>query len=369
MHFGRGPLLVLLGPLLLLTACGSGASSTASSSSTTIPAVSNPAEQRKPQQPSTLTPGVAIDIKGALASHTAVAAGNWADPFAFIDSGRIYTYATNTAGANIPVAASNTDGTASYLGDAMPRLASWTHPGAVWAPSVYKRSDGTYVMFYDSLYGLTPLQCVGVATATSPAGPFVDSSDRPLVCPTDLGGAIDASMLAVDGTPWLVYKADGNCCNKPTSIWSVQLSSDLQSTVGQPTKLLSNDQGWEGAVVEAPSMVHVGGTFYLFYSGNDWSTKDYAIGYAVCRSVTGPCSKPRSIAWGPSFSGFQGPGGASFLTRDNSVDLGALKVGDDVAMVFHGWPQGKVDPKNGERELFTSIVTFTPDGPTFATAQ
>lgn len=358
---------VLLAVIALVAGCSSSTSSQSSGSTATssAPAATAATAQRKPI-PATapLTVGQPFDLKGSFANHSAVAAANWADPFAFMDGGRIYTYATNTNGANIPVA--DTDGTTYvYRGDAMPKLASWTAPGAVWAPSVYRRADGTYVMFYDSAYGMTTKQCVGVATSSSPTGPFVDSAKAPLVCPVDLGGAIDASMLMVDGTPHLLYKSDGNCCDMPTSIWSVPLADDLLSTVGQPTELITNDQTWEGDVVEAPTMVRVGDRFLLFYAGNDWGTKNYAIGYAECASITGPCTKPRQTAWGPSMAGFQGPGGAAFLTTTNDVDLGTLAVGSEAVMVFHAWPQGKVDPAAGERELFVSIVEFGASGPSF----
>lgn len=356
------PLALALVALSVLAGCGS--SSSSSTTTTTTDGVSASAA-RKPVSGPALQPGVTMDLKGDISNHTAIAAANWADPFAFVDGGSIYTYATNTAGANIPVAETTDGRSYVYKGDAMPKVASWTHTGAVWAPSVYRRSDGTYVMFYDSSFGITPNQCVGVATSQSPTGPFVDSNSAPLVCPMDLGGAIDASMLVVDGTPWLIYKSDGNCCQKPTSIWSQQLGSDWTTLVGSPSKLISNDQAWEGDVVEAPTMVHVGDRFYLFYSGNDWGTQNYAIGYAECSSITGPCTKPRTTAWGPSFSGFQGPGGASFLTTTNDVDLGALAVGAKTVMVFHGWPKGQVDPKDGNRELFVSIVEFGANGPEF----
>ena len=106
--------LVLVTPLFALAACGSGSStSSSSSSSTTIPQVTNPAQQRKPVQPTTVQPGTKIDVLGSISKHSSVAAGNWADPFALTVGDEVYSYATNTAGVNIPVARTNSTVTAS----------------------------------------------------------------------------------------------------------------------------------------------------------------------------------------------------------------------------------------------------------------
>ena len=45
--------------------------------------------------------------------------------------------------------------------------------------------------------------------------------------------------------------------------------------------MISNDQPWEGGVVEAPFMWQQDGRYYLFYSGNMYGTPEYGVGYAV----------------------------------------------------------------------------------------
>lgn len=297
---------------------------------------------------------VDVEIAAALTKGVPVGSGNYADPFVLLDGSEVYAYATNVQGANIPVSRSVSPTQAQYLGDALPTLPTWTKPGAVWAPSVYERGDGTYVMFYNSIYGLTGHQCVGRATASTPAGPFVDDSEAPLECPLSLGGAIDASMIVVDGRPWLIYKADGNCCSLPTSIWSVPLTDDLLSLDGSPTKLIDADQPWEDGITEGPEMIEVDGTLYLFYSGNEWSTARYAVGYAVCESVTGPCTKPQTTPFHASTTDAKGPGGQTFFTVD-----------DHVVMGFHGWLPGRVDTRTGQRRLYLGEVTFEGTTPSF----
>jgi hypothetical protein len=84
------------------------------------------------------------------------------------------------------------------------------------------------------------------------------------------------------------------------------------------------DQAWEGNVVENPSMVRHGGRYYLFYSGNEWASADYGTGYALCESVTGPCTKPRTTPLMASSAalGKIGTGGASaFLDADGALRL------------------------------------------------
>lgn len=297
---------------------------------------------------------VTVQLLGSLQKGVPVGNGNFADPFVLIDGTEVYAYATNVQGANIPVSRSVSSDTAEYLGDAMPDLATWTKPGAVWAPSVYRRADGTYVMLYDSIYGITNHQCVGRAVSSSPTGPFVDDSTEPLMCPLDLGGAIDASMVTIDGQPHLVYKADGNCCDLPTSIWTAPLSDDLLSVAGEPTQVLTADQKWEDGVVEGPEMAEIDGTLFLFYSGNDWATEHYAIGYAVCESVTGPCSKPLDQPLHASTADAKGPGG-------QTVVIG----GDTVALGYHAWLPGKVNTRTGERRLYLGEVTVADGLVTF----
>ena len=66
---------------------------------------------------------------------------------------------------------------------------------------------------------------------------------------------------------------------------------------GAPAKLIKEDQPWEGNLIEAPTLFRHGSRYYLFYSANAYNTCDYAVGYAVADSVTGPYTKPRTAAW------------------------------------------------------------------------
>ena len=254
--------------------------------------------------------GVHLSVLTSLLDDTPVFNGDFADPSALPTTDSIYVYSSSTvstpyaAGAHIPVielpAASGFQG--SYLGDALPVLPNWTVPGFQWRPSVWARPDGTYVLYYatpavdplDCVYnphtaGCVPTSkrsssamCISRATSSSPSGPFVDDSTSAFICPTTQGGAIDPSVfVASDGTPWLLWKTDGDCCGLPTTIYSQQLSADGLSIVGPAHRLVGASQAWEGKLVEGPSMVESDGTYWLFYSANLWGTRDYGIGLAV----------------------------------------------------------------------------------------
>ena len=49
------------------------------------------------------------------------------------------------------------------------------------------------------------LHCVGAAKASNVLGPYVPL-DEPFVCPTEQGGAIDASGYEADGQRYVLYK-------------------------------------------------------------------------------------------------------------------------------------------------------------------
>lgn len=322
--------------------------------------------------------GVHLSVVTSLLDDTPVFNGDFADPSALPTTDSIYVYSSSTvstayaAGAHIPVielpAASGFEGT--YLGDALPVLPHWTVPGFQWRPSVWARPDGTYVLYYatpavdplDCVYNprtagcvqtvkrSSSAMCISRATSSSPSGPFVDDSASAFICPTAQGGAIDPSVfVASDGTPWLLWKTDGDCCGLPTTIYSQQLSADGLSVAGPPHRLIGASQAWEGKLVEGPSMVESGGTYWLFYSANLWGTPDYGIGIARCASVTGPCTKPLGHAWLSSTTPGQhapGPGGEEFF-----------QIGGVIWMVHHALAPGQTG-NLAQRRLYVDLVAF-----------
>lgn len=168
--------------------------------------------------------------------------------------------------------------------------------------------------------------CLTVASATSPLGPFRDTTTQPIQCQptsTDPSGSIDPYPYRdPSGHYFLLWKAAGKIGGAESSIMSVPLGANGKPVPGKvPVKLLATNRAaaWEGSTIENPSMVNLNGVTYLFYSANDsaWLDADgrssYATGYAICAGPQGPCTRPGGgkTPLLASSGVNQGPGGAS----------------------------------------------------------
>lgn len=312
---------------------------------------------------------------GAVAAPAPVAAAvptpatpvidrNFADPEILLIDGVYHAYATNNDGQNVLHATSRDLVHWAARADAAPTLGDWvgdcsfTPGGAtdrcVWAPQVTKVASG-YTLYYTARDEASQKQCIGVSRAKNPNGPFTPVGSAPLICPSEQGGAIDASTYQAGGKLWLLWKIDGNCCNLPSRVIIQPLTPDGTRLTGRPTQLITNDQPWEGAVVEAPTLVRHGGTYYLFYSANDFAGGNYRTGYATASTPTGPFTKATTeLMTSDRFGGdVRGPGGQDVF---ETVDGGT-------AIVYHGW-----DPTYSYRAMYVSALNWTADGPRVAAA-
>ena len=256
------------------------------------------------------------------------------DPDVLEVDGTYYAYATNTATQNVQVATS-TDLESWELSedDALPELPDFVIPGKTWAPEVTQLGPGRFVMYTTTTNFQPTLQCIAVATASAPEGPFEVVGEEMLVCPEDEGGAIDASTFTdADGTRYLLWKNDGNCCGFDTWLSIAPLSEDGLSLAGPATRLVKQDQDWEGDLVEAPTLVERDGTYALMYSANDYGSDQYAIGYATADAVTGPYTKGEDPLFTTDASDgrYLGPGGQDVVPTADGTDR----------LVFHSWYGG-----------------------------
>jgi hypothetical protein len=127
--------------------------------------------------------------------------------------------------------------------------------------------------------------------------------------------------------------------------------------------LLKTAQKWEGNVIEAPSPIKYAGRFYLFYSGNRYTTADYGIGYAVCRGPIGPCTRPQGRALLASGGQIAGPGAQSPFVDTN----GTLRLAYSAWTTGHvGYPKGTAcrDTAAGcnQRRLHVATLAVGRDG-------
>ncbi|PFG41490.1 glycosyl hydrolase family 43 [Isoptericola jiangsuensis] len=218
----------------------------------------------------------------------------------------------------------------------------------VWAPEV-SAVEGGFALYYTARDAASGRQCIGLATSTSPDGPFVDTRGEPLVCPVELGGAIDAATVRDGDQLHLLWKTDGNCCSLPAILYAQPLSADGTTLTGPPVELMRNDLPWQGAVVEAPAMVEHDGRFYLYFAANDYYGGRYRTGWAVADSVTGPFDVAEAeLLTSEDFAGeVVGPGG---------LDAFDDRHGRPTVM-FHGW-----DDTFTYRGVYTAALSYGPDG-------
>ena len=232
---------------------------------------------------------------------------NFPDPFVVPHGAEFIAYATNE-GVNVPMLTSRdlinwapvTDPAIpgnDKRRDALPELGSWAKEGFTWAPEVFE-IGGKWLLYYTASSRKLDMQCLGVAVADNPKGPFRDPLNKELVCQTKDGGTIDANVLRdTDGKLYIYYKNDGNRVRAPTAIWGQQLAADGLSVIGEPVRMIDDRARWKDRVVEAPTMVRSKTGYQMFYSAGffGWNPEEgglspYSMGYANCAGPLGPCT-------------------------------------------------------------------------------
>lgn len=299
--------------------------------------------------------GAARDLSAVSAACTTLANGARAGlvyPFDFPDPAVLrvgatyYAYATNSAAGNIGIIESTDLSNWDVVGNALPNLPAWAAPGATWAPGVLQ-VGGNFDLYYSAKVAGPGggEECISVATAAQPQGPFTDGSAAPLECQASLGGSIDPSpFVDADGSPYLQWRSLGGA-GQPATIWSERLdAAGTGFAVGptdSPTPLIVADQAWEAGVVEAPDLFAAAGRYLLFFSGNDWSSPSYGVGVAICSGPLGPCAEPSTQPILSADSNVLGPGGESVFTDAS----GAAWI------AFDGYAPGAVGYPNS-RDLY-----------------
>jgi beta-xylosidase len=320
----------------LLAACAGGSGSPEPGTG----GAASPTDGGAPTGPSSASPSATRSVAptpGEDEFLNPVITGNMPDPYV-LDTGDLYfLYSTADGTRNYPYATSEDLVKWQREGDAMPVPPDWSN-GNYWAPEVTETPAGFVMYFTARAADLERpdgqgAQCVGVAVAESPEGRFIDESTEPLVCQPDLGGTIDASVVRdVDDSLWLIYKNDGNCCAMDTRFFIRQMAEDGLTFAGDEIEVegVRNDEPWEGRVVEAPTIWHQDGTYYLFYSANAYNSIHYAVGYATSDALTGPYVDAAENPILKTKEGPSGPFGPGHQTLIADRD-------GDLWMVYHSW--------------------------------
>ena len=281
-----------------------------------------------------------------------VIASDFADPAILKVGATYFVFATTDGSDNLQAARSTDLVHWSRLADPLPRLPAWqpSTKGYTWAPEVVPVVAG-FVMYYTARLAEIGRQCISVAASMQPAGPFEDRSTAPLVCQRDLGGSIDPSRFVdLDGTAYLVWKNDGNCCGIPTDIWAQQLSADGLSLQGEAKQIgLRTDRTWEGNLIEAPIVLLHDHTYFAFYSANGYAGPDYAVGYATSQSLFGPWVKAPENPILKTRAPAAGPGGQAVVVSPRG----------QLWLAYHAWDANHIGyDANGKRAMWIDRLTL-----------
>ncbi|WP_051342709.1 glycoside hydrolase family 43 protein [Pseudonocardia spinosispora] len=287
-----------------------------------------------------------------------VIARDFPDPSILAVGKTYYAYSTSsvygTTRRHVPVFQSTSAsgpgaGKWADAGDALPQLPAWvakdrTGASSVWAPAVVSRGPGSYLLYFTAQDAKLNVHCIGVATSSSPKGPFTPDGTTPLICRPQYRDSIDPMPFTdADGTRYLLYTSQNN----GTTIWLQRLTPDGITPVGQRRALLTSDRPEEAQVVEAPTLVRRGGKYILFYSGNRYNSGRYFINYASASSLAGPFVKhPGTLLDGNTLNKkYANPGG-------QEVVLG----GTHDYLVFHA------DIGRFQRGMFAAGLVWGKDG-------
>lgn len=165
-----------------------------------------------------------------------------------------------------------------YVGDVFPTRPAWHQPGKLaWAPDIHE-SNGTFSLYYSIYDAENP--CIGLATSTSPIGPWIDLG-RPVFCSKDVGvgGTIDP-FLWDDGTTKSMFVGNFQ------GVYAVSLNAEGTAPAAGTKPVQVADKRFEG-----PEVIFRDGYYYLFASaGNCCNGGDtaYRVLAGRSQSLTGP---------------------------------------------------------------------------------
>ncbi|HEX4427644.1 MAG TPA: glycoside hydrolase family 43 protein [Frankiaceae bacterium] len=304
-----------------------------------------------------------IALLAALAACTpnesrgASYAGDFPDPSVIRVGGVYYAFGTQAAGGHPAiqrlVSTNHTSWVKPPVTDALQALPRWADDSGTWAPEVTQIGLG-YVMYY-SAHASGGRHCLSAAIATSPANQFVDNSTAPMLCMPN-GETIDPStVVGPYNLHYLVWK--GPDAKGVATLYAQRLTSSGLGLTGPRTVLMkAHRTGWTSYNIEAPTMLFTQNRWLLFYSGgNYWSSK-YAIGYATCDGPLGPCTdRSASKPWVGSHGLAQGPGGESFFTDPAGT----------IFMAYHAWGTKLGYDNGGVRSLWVDQVGVLNGVPLF----
>lgn len=300
---------------------------------------------------------LAATAEAAVGSDVAhVITSDFPDPgFLRSSNGRYYLYATGP-GFRVSSSASPSGGFSTPK-NSMTATPAWvtdapTNGKHLWAPHVFEISRSgvpSYVMYFTGHDRTTRNDCIGVATSSSPEGPFAPRSTPFLCGRTSAYEAIDPTMyLAQNGQRYIVYKIGQYSPSRRFEIRADEVDAATGTTRvgGVDAKLLMSSTT---AVMEAPTVVAKNGRVWMFLSRNAYDSCDYATDvWSASTFWGGTWTKVRTLKFvKPGGAAFCGPGGAEVID-----DHGTVRI------AFHAY---NGPGASGGRSVWTGRVLWNAD--------
>lgn len=298
--------------------------------------------------------------------------GYFADPFVLRWGDAYFAYGTGEA------AEERAHGAASVFAVLRsPDLTSWTEVGralvplpkgltnAYWAPEVIAQENQFLLYYSTAPEGRDERHRVRVATAAKPSGPFVDVG---AVLPDSEGFCIDAHPFRdpKEGQWYLFFAKDFFDERTGTGLAVVPLRPDLLRAMAPSRVVLRANADWQiyernrtlyerewaaWHTVEGPCVVEHGGRYYCFYSGGNWQTHEYGIGFAIADHPLGPwqhASESGPVVLREKPGEVPGPGHNSHAVTREGAEV----------LVYHAW-----DRDRRVRRMCIDRLVWTADGP------
>lgn len=254
-----------------------------------------------------------------------------ADPtFVRADNGIFYAYGTENTWPDghhvVPIIKSQDLVNWTYVGDAFKNKPSWgTADAGVWAPQIVKKADGTYCLYYSLSTWGDENPGIGVATANTPEGPFMDKGKIFDSNESGVANGIDPFFIATDNGQYLFWGSFNG-------IYCVEMSD--YKTPDWSTKTKIANKHFEAAYIYPHD-----GKFYFFGSVGsccEGADSEYHVNIARADNITGPYKDKdgndisEEDSWLDSLLGNTNSG-SPFLSGDR--DLGWVGPGHNAEII------------------------------------
>ena len=211
-----------------------------------------------------------------------------ADPAIFLHEGTYYLYGTGG------------DSNYGFLVYTSTDLKTWEGPqgasngyaltkndaygtAGFWAPHIFEHKGKIYMAY-------TANEDLAIASSDSPLGPFKQETQKKL---SGAENQIDPFVFFDEDGKIYLYHVRHDNGNK---LYIAEMEDDLSDIKPETAKLClealpntwEDTQNVQWKVAEGPTVLKHNNRYYLFYSANDFRNIDYAVGYAISDSPTGP---------------------------------------------------------------------------------